>query len=98
MKPSIELAEQYRSFLEKLVSDEEFRAEFERDPTTILRREGIPFDPETLPKRAKLPPVRVLREQLSQPLEELSQYGPGGGGGPFTHSPFSHGFFLPHGE
>ena len=95
-QPAVELAKEYRSFLERLVNDEEFRCEFEREPASVLRREGIPFDPRSLPSRAQLPPREVLEAELRKPLEELSKFGPGGG--PYTHSPFSHGFLMPEGD
>jgi putative modified peptide len=64
---------QARAFLEKLASDDDFRAQVERDPVGTLAAHGITVKPEDLPKagRVRLPSKEAIRANLDALAGEL---------------------------
>jgi hypothetical protein len=62
--------EKFRRFLSKLAEDNEFRRVLRKDPENTLRREGIPFDPDEVPEKIKLPPKAKLRGKVDQLVEQ----------------------------
>lgn len=55
---------EYRSFLQKLANDDEFRAALEKDPVGTLAAHNIEVDPADLPDAIVLPSKEGLQEHL----------------------------------
>jgi putative modified peptide len=64
---------QARAFLEKLASDDDFRAQVERDPVGTLAAHGIEVKAEDLPKAGTvaLPSKEAIRANLDGMTGEL---------------------------
>jgi hypothetical protein len=53
-----------QELIEKLASDDEFRAKFEAKPRTVLFEHRIDVSPESLPETVTLPPKEKIRELI----------------------------------
>ena len=61
-----------RRFLEKLASDDAFRAEVERDPVGALKAHGIDVDPSKVPRGGvKLPSKDALKGNLDEHVARM---------------------------
>ncbi len=69
----VEDLEKVAELLTKLASDDEFRAEFERDPASVLADYGVDLAPGT---RATLPPKEALVAALTNLARQTVNYGP----------------------
>jgi putative modified peptide len=56
--------EDARKFLERLATDDDFRAELEQNPAALLRDHGIELQPENVPETVKLPPKDEIEAYL----------------------------------
>ncbi len=63
----------YATFLEKLASDDDFRASVKKDPGGALAAHGIDLDPSVAFKtKVKLPSKKDLRENLDSHIERMA--------------------------
>ena len=64
-----------QKFLERLASDDDFRAELEKNAAEVLRAHGIELDPEDLLENVTLAPKQEIEEFL-QPMRtrQRAQY------------------------
>lgn len=63
--------DRYRDFLDKLAGDDDFRGELQTRPEEVLRRYGIPHDPDRVPEHLDLLPKGEIQAHLGEYLEDL---------------------------
>jgi putative modified peptide len=68
--------EEAHKFLDRLATDDDFRAELEQNPGAILRDHGIELDAENVPETVTLPPKDDIEAFLA-PLKArmIGQHG-----------------------
>lgn len=57
---------EYVAFLEKLATDDRFRAQLEGSPVETLAEHGIEVDPDDIPSKVVLPSKEGLQQHLQQ--------------------------------
>jgi putative modified peptide len=67
IKMKIEMTgKEYVAFLDKLATDDDFRARLQQAPAETLAAYGIHVDPEEMPSRIVLPSKEGLQDSLGQ--------------------------------
>ncbi len=59
-----------RELLQKLATDDSFRARFENDPSGVLGEYGVAFDPQRLPGKVTLP----AKDEIAKNADAMAQH------------------------